>query len=136
MSYEGDDPLDLWSCYISWVDESYPDGGKDGDLLVIVEKCLEKLRDMPVYQSDQRLLSVYLRYFDLTERNAEWFQMLYASGYFRKLADFYINWAEFVEDSDHKAANKIYQVGFENGCEPLQKIQDAHKKFQVSLCLR
>ena len=134
MSYEGNDPLDLWNRYIQWVEENYPQGGKEGDLLTILEKCLEKLKDAPQYQSDQRLLDIYLRYLDLTDNSVEWFQMLYAGGYFHQLANFYINWAEKVEVGlNYKEATRVYQLGLQNHSEPANKLDECFKKYQVPL---
>ena len=132
MSYDGNDPLDLWNKYINWVEESYPQGGKEGDLLTILEKCLEKLRDWTQYKSDGRLLEVYLRYLDLTENNSEWFQQLYGAGYFHKLANFYGHWADVHEmNSNFKEGTKVYQLGIQNKAEPLVKLEEAFKHYQV-----
>ena len=76
MAYDGADPLQPWHVYINWIDEHYPQGGKEGDLLKILEQCLEAVKDSEQYKSDQRLLEVYLRYLDLTESNGEWFNQL------------------------------------------------------------
>ncbi len=97
MSYDGQDPLDGWSRYIRWIDEAYPQGGSESGLLTVLEKCLEKVRGCHIYREDPRLLEVYLRYLDLTESSAESFQMLYAGGYFQKLATFYVTWADQLE---------------------------------------
>ena len=132
MSYEGNDPLDLWNRYIQWVEENYPQGGKEGDLLTILEKCLEKLKDSTQYRSDHRLLDIYLRYLDLTDNNVEWFQMLYAGGYFHQLCTFYINWADKLEVSlNYKEATRVYQLGLQNNAEPASKLEESFKKYQV-----
>ena len=137
MSYEGNDPLELWNHYIQWVEENYPQGGKEGDLLTILEKCLEKLKDSSQYQSDQRLLDIYLRYLDLTDNSVEWFQMLYAGGYFHQLSTFYINWAEKLEVSfNYKEATKVYQLGLQNNAEPSCKLDESFKKYQVPIFQR
>lgn len=81
MAYDGPDPLEPWYRYILWVEEHYPQGGKEGDLLTVLERCLEALRDSGQYKSDNRLLEVYLRYLDLTESNCEWFGQLVRKGY-------------------------------------------------------
>ena len=132
MSYNGDDPLEVWFRYIKWVEETYPQGGNESGLLTVLEKCLEKVRDHVEYQSDSRLLEVYLRYLDLTDSNVEWFQMLYAGGYFHKLAPFYINWADKLEGTcTYKEATKIYQLAFQNGAEPHSKLDECFKKYQA-----
>lgn len=131
-TYNGPDPLDLWSSYIQWVEENYPQGGRESDLLVVLEQCLEKLRDKDVYKSDRRLLEVYLRYLDLTERNSEWYSQLYGAGYFHRLAGFYIHWAETLESvNNFKEGTRVYQLGISNKAEPLHKLEESYKHYQV-----
>lgn len=132
MAYDGPDPLELWSRYIQWVEENYPQGGKESDLLIVLEQCLEKLRDSSQYQSDPRLLDIYLRYLDLTENNAEWFNQLYGAGYFHKLSSFYIHWAETLEAcSNFKEGTRIYKLGLQNGAEPINKLEESYKHYQA-----
>lgn len=132
MAYDGSDPLELWSRYIQWVEENYPQGGKESDLQMVLEQCLEKLRDSTQYQSDPRLLEIYLRYLDLTENNAEWYNQLYGAGYFHKLASFYIHWAETLEAcSNFKEGTRIYMLGLQNKAEPLIKLEENFKHYQV-----
>lgn len=136
MAYDGPDPLELWNRYIQWLDENYPQGGKESDLLVVLEQCLEKLRDSSQYQSDPRLLDIYLRYLDLTENNAEWFNQLYGAGYFHKLSIFYIHWAETLEAcSNFKEGTRIYKLGLQNNAEPTSKLEESYKHYQVNLHL-
>ena len=132
MAYDGQDPLELWSRYIQWVEENYPQGGKESDLLTVLEQCLEKLRDSVQYRNDPRLLDIYLRYLDLTENNAEWFSQLYGAGYFHKLASFYIHWADTLEEcSNFREGTRIYQLGLQNKAEPSSKLEESFKHYQV-----
>lgn len=87
---------------------------------------------MPRYHSDPRLLEVYLRYLDLTENSPEWFQQLYGAGYFHNLSCFYINWAEALESRyNFKEGTRVYQLGLENKAEPLAKLEESFKHYQV-----
>jgi len=38
LAYEGQDPLEQWTKYINWLEENYPKGGKEGDLLIVLEQ--------------------------------------------------------------------------------------------------
>jgi hypothetical protein len=42
--YSGEDPLDPWYRYIQWVEQSYPKGGKEGQVHVLIEKCIKKFK--------------------------------------------------------------------------------------------
>lgn len=41
MAYEGQDPLEQWTKYINWLEENYPKGGKEGDLLTVLEQVFQ-----------------------------------------------------------------------------------------------
>lgn len=43
MAYEGHDPLEQWTKYINWLEENYPKGGKEGDLLTVLEQVFKIL---------------------------------------------------------------------------------------------
>ena len=43
-SYDGSDPLDPWYRYISWVEQSFPKGGKEGNIHKLLEKCITKFK--------------------------------------------------------------------------------------------
>ena len=43
-SYNGEDQLDPWYRYIQWVEQTYPKGGKEGQVHVIIEKCIKKFK--------------------------------------------------------------------------------------------
>lgn len=88
MAYSGPDPLEPWHRYIQWIEENYPQGGKEGDLLNVLEGCLEALKGSVQYKSDGRLLEVYLRYLDLTESDAEYFNQLVTTRYILNLRMF------------------------------------------------
>jgi hypothetical protein len=40
----GPDPLDPWYRYICWVEQSYPKGGKEGNVHVLLEKCIKTFK--------------------------------------------------------------------------------------------
>lgn len=61
-SYEGDDPLDLWYQYISWVEQSYPKHGHEGNLGPLLESCLSKFEKDERYVEDRRFCKLWLKY--------------------------------------------------------------------------
>uniref|UniRef100_A0AAY5JXI0 BUB1 N-terminal domain-containing protein n=1 Tax=Esox lucius TaxID=8010 RepID=A0AAY5JXI0_ESOLU len=38
--YEGDDPLDVWDRYVKWTEQTYPQGGKESNLTVLLGESL------------------------------------------------------------------------------------------------
>ncbi|XP_041710336.1 mitotic checkpoint serine/threonine-protein kinase BUB1 beta-like [Coregonus clupeaformis] len=37
--YDGDDPLDVWDRYVKWTEQTYPQGGKESNLSVLLERA-------------------------------------------------------------------------------------------------
>ena len=75
-----------------------------------------------------------MHYLDLTETSPEWFQQLYGAGYFTNISSFYINWADALEArSNFKEGTRVYQLGLEKKAEPLTKLEESFKHYQVIL---
>lgn len=62
VSYVGDDPLDLWFEYVSWVEQSYPKSGKESALDDLLKKCLATFEKDDRYTQDPRLIRVFIKF--------------------------------------------------------------------------
>lgn len=64
--YSGNDPLDVWYRYALWVEQNYPKGGKDGNLIKLIEKCIEAIHNNAEtnekYRNDSRILDLWIKY--------------------------------------------------------------------------
>ena len=60
-SYAGDDPLDPWDQYIKWTEQAYPNGGKDSNLQILLEKCLAAFKTELRYKNDVRYVSCWIK---------------------------------------------------------------------------
>lgn len=61
-NYQGDDPLDNWYQYISWVEQSYPKNGHEGNLGPLLEDCLTKFEHDRRYSNDRRFCKLWIKY--------------------------------------------------------------------------
>ena len=61
-TYSGDDPLDPWHKYITWVEQTFSKGGKEGNLKVLLEKCIAQFKDHPQANQDARYCSIWIKY--------------------------------------------------------------------------
>ncbi len=61
-TYSGPDPLEPWHRYIVWVEQTFPKGGKEGNLQQLLEKCIKEFKDDPVQCQDERYLEVWIKY--------------------------------------------------------------------------
>lgn len=61
-NYDGDDPLDLWFDYVSWVEQSYPKSGKGSALDELLRKCLSTFEKDDRYRQDMRFIRLFIKY--------------------------------------------------------------------------
>ena len=61
-SSSSSDPLSPWHRYISWVEQNFPRGGKEGGINVLLEKCIKEFKDDERFKQDQRYLQVWTKY--------------------------------------------------------------------------
>lgn len=61
-TYAGDDPLDNWYNYISWVEQSYPKHGHEGNIRALIEDCLTKFEHNKQYINDQRFCKLWIKF--------------------------------------------------------------------------
>lgn len=61
-NYDGDDPLENWYNFISWVEQSYPKQGHEGNLIPLLEDCLGKFELDKRYEHDPRLCKLFIKY--------------------------------------------------------------------------
>lgn len=61
-NYVGDDPLENWFEYISWVEQSYPKSGHESPLGKLLQQCLTNFEKETKYHQDQRFIRLWINY--------------------------------------------------------------------------
>lgn len=61
-SYEGNDPLELWYEYILWVEQSFLRDSREGNLYVLLERCLAHFKEDERYLQDRRYIELWIKY--------------------------------------------------------------------------
>lgn len=61
-SYEGSDRLEPWYEYILWVEQSFLGDSREGNLYVLLERCLACLADDEGYLQDRRYIELWIKY--------------------------------------------------------------------------
>lgn len=65
------------------------------------------------------------------------YQLLYQRNIGTQLSAFYIGWAHYYDSANaYKQAESVYNLGFQAKAQPLEEIQEAHKKFRLSVSQR
>ncbi|NXS30290.1 BUB1B kinase, partial [Pomatostomus ruficeps] len=130
--YSGDDPLDVWERYIKWTEQTFPRGGKDGNLAGVLERAVRALHGQQQYYKDPRYLNLWLKFGDCCNEPLDLYSYLRSQEIGTTLALLYITWAEALEArGSFRKADLIFQEGLQRKAEPLDKLQAHHKQFQA-----
>lgn len=131
-TYEGSDPLELWCEYISWVEQSFPKHGPEGNLSVLLTKCFQAFKDEERYKNDIRFVRLWIKYVEMQNdgKRVELYQLLHTQGIGLRCAEFYRCWAyEFECVGDWKQADQIYKKGSNLMAQPAEELEAAHQQF-------
>lgn len=117
---KAEDALDVCLKYISWFEETFPTG-KRSHLYQILVRIVNTFGNCERYRNDTRMMKIW---FKLAENSLGisadvFFERAYTAGCCRKLAQFYVRWAELREAcGDINGARIILSRGKENDSEP------------------
>ncbi|KAK9718132.1 Mad3/BUB1 homology region 1 [Popillia japonica] len=129
-SYTGDDPLENWYNYISWVEQSYPKHGYEGNLRTLLEDCLTKFEHDSNYTNDRRFCKLWVKFIDYHENPLDLYHMLYTKGIGRGCSDLYKAWAYYYEVvGDYKSADLVFQRGARELAQPFDDLMAAHQNM-------
>lgn len=127
---DSEDKLAIWSDYINWVEQNYPEGGEEANLKKLIENCISDLFNNTNYHQDERFFRIFLRYTRIVNDALELFNIMFNSGIFTSIAAFYINWANVVEKNLSKA-EEIIRMGLERLAQPTIQLELALKEVQL-----
>ncbi|KAK9872882.1 hypothetical protein WA026_020236 [Henosepilachna vigintioctopunctata] len=132
-TYQGEDPLENWYQFISWVEQSYPKNGHEGNLIQLLEHCLKLFENDKRYTHDRRFCKLWIRYIDLQQNPLELYQMMNAKGLLTGCADLYKAWAYYHEaEGDYKSANTVFELGKQNLAQPFDELDAAHQNLVMA----
>ncbi|XP_073422846.1 mitotic checkpoint serine/threonine-protein kinase BUB1 beta [Dendrobates tinctorius] len=130
--YNGDDPLDVWDRYIKWAEQAFPQGGKESNLCLLLERAVKIFHQEQKYYGDLRYLVICLKFAHFCTEPADLYSYLHSQGIGILHAQLYITWAEDYEArGNYKKADSIFQDGIQRRAEPLEKLETHHKQFQA-----
>ncbi|XP_064182060.1 mitotic checkpoint serine/threonine-protein kinase BUB1 beta isoform X1 [Anguilla rostrata] len=130
--YSGDDPLDVWDRYIRWTQQTYPQGGKESNLSLLLERAVMLFADEKKYYNDIRYVSLWIKFAENSTEPMDLYTYMHGQGIGIMQAAFYIAWSEeFEKRGNLKKADSTYQEGIKCGAEPCDKLQQYHKAFQA-----
>ncbi|XP_018794567.1 PREDICTED: uncharacterized protein LOC108972441 [Bactrocera latifrons] len=135
--YSGNDPLEPWYAYISWIEQSFPSGGKESGLEEVLTKCLSQFENEVRYFQDRRMIKLYMKFIDSHQHPMECYQQLFNAGIGTMIADFYICWAYHYDlCGNTRKADEIFRRGIACRAQPFEELQEAHQHFGFSVAQR
>ena len=137
---DGKDPLEPWINYITWVEQTYPKGGKEGNLAVLLEKCIKQFKDDKVYSQDVRYLDIWNKYASMAQKPLDLYNFMHSNQLCTALPEFYINWAWYLEeDGNYKKAEQAFKAGVQmvdRNDEKFELLETKHRQFQARVMKR
>ena len=134
-TYDGDDPLEAWYTYIVWVEQTYPNGGKEGNLNSLLEKCLKEFKGDVKYNDDPRFFEVWMKYANLSSNPLEVYNFMHTENICQKVPKFYVEWAwELEQVNNFKKAEATFKLAYEvigDQEENLDSLKAKHNQFQA-----
>uniref|UniRef100_A0A915BT65 BUB1 N-terminal domain-containing protein n=1 Tax=Parascaris univalens TaxID=6257 RepID=A0A915BT65_PARUN len=130
---ESSDPVEICVKYVAWFEEQFP-SGKQSHLCPMLTRIINKFGHREEYLNDERMLKIW---FKLVENRGNAspeaiFERAFTAGCCRRMAKFYIRWAEIHEDMrDIEGARAIFNRARENRAEPLSLLNEAVDEFEM-----
>ncbi|KGU30089.1 checkpoint serine/threonine-protein kinase [Candida albicans P57055] len=136
-SDELDDPLQVYIEYINWVHYNFPQGANaDSGLVILLEKCTSKFRDVSHYKNDPRYLKIWLEYTNYSDSPRDIYVYLAKKEIGNQLALYYEEFARYLEvQKKYTDANQIYELGIQSNAFPLKRLQKSYENFKERLQL-
>ncbi|XP_037934527.1 uncharacterized protein LOC119668921 [Teleopsis dalmanni] len=136
-NYEGDDPLEAWYSYISWIEQCFPSGGKESGLEEVLTKCLTHFENDERYYQDRRMIKLYIKFISSHKNSIESYQQLFNAGIGTMVSDFYISWAYCYDlVGNTRKADEIFKQGVACRAQPLDELKEAQQHFGFSVAQR
>ncbi|XP_043088288.1 mitotic checkpoint serine/threonine-protein kinase BUB1 beta [Puntigrus tetrazona] len=133
--YDGDDPLDVWVRYIKWTKQTYPQGGKESNLSVLLERAVTRFTSDKKYLDDGRYVELWIEFGEGCSDPMDVYRYMHAQGIGCRQAALYIAWSEEYEKRGNiKMADGVFQDGIKCGAEPAEKLRVFHRALQARAC--
>ncbi|KAM3871297.1 mitotic checkpoint serine/threonine-protein kinase BUB1 beta [Diretmus argenteus] len=130
--YDGDDPLDVWDRYIKWTEQTFPQGGKESNLAMLLERVVTRFTEENKYSNDPRYVDFWIKFAENCPDPLDVYRYMQAQGIGVTQASFYIAWSEeYEKQGNSRKADIVYQEGFKSCAEPRDKLVQFHKALQA-----
>ncbi|KAF9909558.1 hypothetical protein EC991_008383 [Linnemannia zychae] len=129
-----DDPMDVYSRYVKWMIENYPQSagqGHDSQLSPILERALADYKDDPRYRNDPRFVKLLIIYSEQITNAVDLFSFMESNGIGSEISMFYEELADFLESRDEfERAREVFKRGISRRARPLGRLRKQYDDFE------
>uniref|UniRef100_A0A8C1LMY0 BUB1 mitotic checkpoint serine/threonine kinase Bb n=1 Tax=Cyprinus carpio TaxID=7962 RepID=A0A8C1LMY0_CYPCA len=117
-----------FSLYIKWTKQTYPQGGKESNLSVLLERAVTRFTADKKYHNDVRYVELWIEFAEGCSDPMDVYRYMQAQGIGTMQAALYIAWSEEYEKRGNiKMADGVFQDGVKCGAEPVEKLHAFHR---------
>jgi checkpoint serine/threonine-protein kinase len=131
--------LEVWVRFIKWAEQTFTSGGRETEVLPLLERCTRELREtrFEQYRDDARYLRVWVKYADLCKEPHDIFKFLQANDIGQRHTLFYEAYAAFLEiKGAYGKAAETYDRGVVMRAQPRDRLKDKLAQFQHRMMRR
>ncbi|KAG0201559.1 hypothetical protein BGX33_010248 [Mortierella sp. NVP41] len=129
-----DDPMDVYSRYVKWMIENYPQSagqGHDSQLTPVLERALMDFKDDQRYRNDPRFVKLLVMYSEKITNPVELFNFMEANGIGSEISMYYEEFADFLESREEfDRAREIFVTGINRRARPLGRLKKQYEDFE------
>ena len=98
--------------FIKWTEQTFTSGGRETEVLPLLERCTRELQEVLRYRDDVRYLRIWVKYADCCKEPHDIFKFLQVNDVGQRHTLFYEAYAAFLEiRGAFKQAGEVYDRG-------------------------
>ena len=121
------------------MDQQFPNGGKDDNLHLLIEKCIRNFKDEKSVRNDTRFLEIWLKYAAMSGHPVEVYDFMFKQGLCSQQVGLYEIWAWQLEKiGSYKQAESVFVKGIGSLVDLYQRewINSKRTEFQARVIVR
>ncbi|KAH9363336.1 hypothetical protein HPB48_006442 [Haemaphysalis longicornis] len=128
----GADLLDVWHRYILWVEQHYPSGGHEVNIVKLMEQAMAHFAKADEFHNDERYVGIWIRYALKCQHPIEVCKTMYSSNIGTSHAAFFLAFANHLEAAgDVRRASRILRVGIDKKAQPVEELERALRHLEA-----
>ncbi|KAG0372609.1 hypothetical protein BGX24_012812, partial [Mortierella sp. AD032] len=130
-----DDPIDVYSRYVKWMIENYPQSagqGHDSQLSPVIERAIADYKDDPRYRNDPRFVKLLIIYSEQITNSIDLFNFMESNGIGSEISMYYEEFADLLESREEfDRAREVFNKGISRRARPLGRLRKQYEDFKL-----